>query len=57
MSKIIVVRILKEYTLLGLLITGKYVMLTGGIIASIATVGNPLILSPTLSVACLIVRG
>lgn len=55
-AKIIGGRLLKECTPPELLIAGKCVMLTGGIIASVASAGNPLILSGTISAARSIIR-
>lgn len=50
-AKIITNHIMNEYTPPELLIANKCVMLAGGIIASVATGGNPLILSGTVSTA------
>lgn len=47
-SKVIVGRIINECTPPELLLAGKCVMLTGGIIASVATCANPLVLSGTI---------
>ena len=56
-AKIIAGRLVKECTPPELLIAGKCVMLAGGIVASVATGGNPLVVSGTLSAARSIVRG
>jgi hypothetical protein len=55
-AKIIVGRFVKSWTSPKLLIAGKCVMLVGGIVASISTGGNPLIISTTVSAACSIVK-
>lgn len=56
-AKIIAGRLINECTPPLLLIGGKCVMLAGGIIASVATGGNPLVVSRTLSAARSVVRG
>ena len=56
-SKIIARRLVNECTPPELLIAGKYMMLAGGIVASVVTGGNPLVVSGTLSAARSIVRG
>ena len=56
-AKIIAERLVNECIPSELLIAGKCVMLAGGIVASVATGGNPLVLSGTLSVARSIVQG
>lgn len=56
-AKIIAGRLINECTPPELLIAGKCVMLAGGIVASVATGGNPLVISGTVSVARSIVRG
>ena len=55
-TKTIVGRAIKEYSPFELLITGKCLMLAGGIIATFATTGNPLVVSGTLSAARSILR-
>lgn len=55
-AKIIGGRLFKECTPPELLIAGKCVMLTGGIIASFASAANPLIISGTVSAARSIIR-
>lgn len=55
-AKIIAGRIAKECTPPELLIAGKCVMLCGGIVASVSTCGNPLIVSGTLSAARSIIK-
>jgi len=55
-AKIITGRLLKECTPPELLIGGKCVMLVGGIVASIATGGNPLVVTGVLSAARSIAR-
>ena len=55
-AKVLAGRVINECTPPELLIAGKCVMLAGGIIASVATGGNPLILSGTLSAARAIIR-
>jgi len=55
-ARIIGGRLLKECTPPELLIAGKCVMLTGGVIASVASAGNPLIVSGTISAARSIIR-
>ena len=56
-AKIISGRLINECTPPELLIAGKCVMLAGGIVASVATGGNPLVISGTVSAARSIVRG
>ena len=56
-AKIIAGRLVNECTPPELLIAGKCVMLAGGIVASVATGGNPLVLGGTISAARSIVRG
>ena len=56
-AKIIVGRFLNECTPPELLIADKCIMLTGGIIATVATGDNPLVLSGIVSAARSIVRG
>ena len=56
-AKIIVGRFAAECTPPELLIAGKCVMLTSGIVATVVTGGNPLVLGGTLSAARSIVRG
>ena len=56
-AKIIAGRLVNECTPPELLIAGKCVMLAGGIVASVATSGNPLVISGTVSAARSIVRG
>ena len=56
-TKIIVGRLVNDCTPPELLIAGKCVMLAGGIVASVATGGNPLIISGTVSAARSIIRG
>jgi len=55
-SKIIVSRFIKECTPPELFIAGKCLILTGGIIATLATSGNPLIVSTTINAARSIVK-
>ena len=55
-AKIIGGRILKECTPPELLIGGKFIMFAGGLIATYATGGNPIILSGTISDARSLVR-
>lgn len=55
-AKVIAGRIMTECTPPELLIAGKCLMLTGGIIASISTAGNPLVVSGTVSAARSIIR-
>ena len=55
-AKIIAGRVINECTPPELLIAGKCVMLAEGIVASVATGGNPLILSGTLSAARSIIK-
>ena len=55
-AKIIGGRLVKECTPPELLIAGKCVMLVGGIIASVSSAGNPLIISGTVSAARSIIR-
>ena len=55
-TKVIVARLVNECTPPELLIAGKCVMLTGGIVATVATGGNPLVVSGTVSAARSIVR-
>ena len=55
-AKIIGGRLVNECTPPELLIAGKCVMLVGGIVATVATGGNPLVISGTLSAARSIVR-
>lgn len=55
-AKIIAGRLVNECTPPELLFAGKCVMLTGGIIASVATGGNPLVVSGTVSAARSIIR-
>jgi len=54
--KIIGGRIVKECSPPELLIVGKCIMLVGGVIASFASGGNPLVVSGTISAARSIVR-
>jgi hypothetical protein len=56
-AKIIAGRFVTECTPPELLIAGKCVMLAGDIIATVATGGNPLVVSGTVSAARSIVRG
>jgi len=56
-AKIIAGRLVNECTPPELLIAGKYVMLAGGIVVTVATGGNPLVISDTVSAARSIVRG
>lgn len=56
-AKIIAGRLVNECTPPELLIAGKCVMLAGGIVASVATGGNPLVISGTVSAVRSIVRG
>ena len=56
-AKIILGRAITECTPPELLIGGKCVMLAGGIVASVATGGNPLVVNGTLSAARSIVKG
>jgi len=55
-AKIIAGRLVNECTPPELLIAGKCVMLAGGIIASVATAGNPMVVSATVSAARSIIR-
>lgn len=55
-AKIIGGRVLFQCTPPELFIAGKCVMLTGGIIASVASGGNPLVVSGTVSAARSILR-
>ena len=55
-AKIIARRLVTECTPPELLIAGKCVMLVGGIIATVTTGGNPLVVGSTISVARSIVR-
>jgi len=55
-AKIIGGCFVKECTPPELLIAGKCVMLAGGIVASVASAGNPLIVSGTVSAARSIIR-
>ena len=55
-AKIITGRLVNECTPPELLVAGKCIMLAGGIISTIATGGNPLILSGTFSAARSILR-
>lgn len=55
-ARIIGGRLLKECTPPELLIAGKCMMLTDGVIASVASAGNPLIVSGTISAARSIIR-
>lgn len=56
-AKIIAGRLANECTPPELLIAGKCVMLAGGIVASVSTGGNPLVVGPTISALRSIVRG
>lgn len=56
-AKIIAGRLINECTPPELLIGGKCVMLAGGIVASVATGGNTLVVSGTISAARSILRG
>ena len=56
-AKIIAGRLVNECTPPELLIAGKCVMLAGGIVASVVTGGNPLVISGTVSALHSIVRG
>ena len=55
-AKIIVGRFVTECTPPELLIADKCMMLAGGIVATVATGGNPLVISGTVSAARSIVR-
>ena len=55
-AKIIAGRIAKECTPPELFMAGKCVILCGGLVASVSTCGNPLIVSGTLSAARSIIR-
>ena len=55
-AKVITGRILKECTPPEVFLAGKCIMLGGGIVASIATGGNPLLVSGTVSAARSIIR-
>ena len=55
-AKIIGGRILKECTPPELLIAGKCVMLVGGVIDSVSTAGNPVVVSGTISAARSIIK-
>jgi len=55
-AKIIGGRFVKKCTPTELLIAGKYVMLAGSSIASVASAGNPFILSGNVSAARSIIR-
>ena len=50
-------RLLKECTPPEVFIAGKCVMLAGGVIASISTGGNPVIVSGTIGAARSIIKG
>lgn len=55
-AKIIAGRVIHECTPPELLIAGKCMMLTGGIIASVVSSSNPLVVSGTVSAARAIIR-
>jgi hypothetical protein len=55
-TRIVAERLVNECTPPELLIAGKCVMLVGGVIATVATGGNPLVISGTLSAARSIVK-
>lgn len=55
-AKIISGRLVTECTPYELLIAVKYVMLVGGLVTVVATVGNPVVISGTVSAARSIVR-
>ena len=55
--KIIAGRLVTECTPPELLIAGKCVMFIGGVVASVSSGGNPLVISGTVSAARSIVRG
>ena len=56
-AKTIGVRFLKQCTPPEIFLAGKCVMLVGGVVATVSTGGNPLVVSGTLSAARSIVRG
>ena len=56
-AKIIAGRLVNECTPPELLIARKCVMLAGGIVATVATGGNPLVISGTVSAVRSITRG
>ena len=56
-AKTIGVRFLNECTPPEIFFAGKCVMLVGGVVATVNTGGNPIVLSGTLSAARSIVRG
>ena len=55
-AKIILERVVNECTPPELLVAGKCVMLVGGVAASVSTVGNPIVLSGTISAARSIIK-
>lgn len=55
-AKIIAGRFVKECTPPEIFIAGKCVMLVGGVVASVSTVGNPLVVSGTMSATRSIIK-
>ena len=54
--KIIVIRMSKEWTPSEFYFAGKYIMLVGGVVASVGTSDNFFVVSSTLSAFCSIVK-
>ena len=55
-TKIIAGRFIKECTPPEIFLTGKCLMFLGGVVASVSTAGNPLVVSGTLSAARSIIK-